>query len=214
MVTEGRRFIAIEGPIGVGKTTLARKLGEALDARLLLEAPEENPFLGDFYGEPRAYALASQVSFLLQRIRQMRHLHQHELFGQCWVSDFMFEKDRLFAGLTLNAEEMALYDSLSRRLAGSAPVPDRVIYLNAPPPVLMRRVRVRGRAEEQPMEAAYLERVCDAYADFFRAFSRAPVIRVDAAALDLVGSKRDFRRVLDALAHEAGSVNLGSATML
>ncbi len=162
----------------------------------------------------RQQALASQVSFLLQRVRQIQGLHQQDLFRHCLVSDFMFEKDRLFAGLTLDADELALYDALSARLAQSVTVPQRVVYLYAPPGVLMQRVRRRGRGTENSMIQRYLERVCTAYAAFFSRYDRAPVITVDADAFDLVGSERDFRRVAGALEGEPDGVHLAGSTML
>lgn len=190
------RYIAIEGPIGVGKTTLAHRLSRSLDADVLLESPDENPFLGDFYDDPAAHALPAQLFFLLQRARQIDGLRQGDLFERTWVADFMFDKDPLFARLTLSGPELALYRDIHRRLAWQAPVPDRVIYLHAPVDVLMERIRRRGRPAERAIDPDYLARVAEAYAAFFRDFDAAPLITLDAAEQDLVGRDDDYRRLL------------------
>ncbi len=202
------RYIAIEGPIGVGKTTLAGRLAETLDAELLLEAPEENPFLGPFYDNPAANALSAQLFFLLQRARQVETLRQEDLFRGRRITDFMFEKDPLFARLTLSGPELALYEDIYRRLAWQAPVPDKVVYLYAPTDVLMERVRLRGRNQERGLTAPYLEQVADSYAAYFRDYRAAPLVTVDAGRLDLVGDAGDYGQILAALADPAQRIDL------
>lgn len=193
------RYIAIEGPIGVGKTTLAHRLADSLDAEVLLESPEENPFLGPFYDDPAAHALPAQLFFLLQRARQVEGLRQGDLFASTRIADFMFDKDPLFAGLNLSGPELDLYRGIYRRMAWKAPVPDRVVYLHAPVEVLLERIRRRDRPAERALDADYLARVADAYAGFFRDYDAAPLTTVDAARFDLVNRDEDYRRVLDIL---------------
>lgn len=206
---KANRYIAIEGPIGVGKTTLARRLAQTLGAGLLSEAPEDNPFLGDFYNSPRGYALATQLSFLLQRARQIDGLRQGELFDDGCVADFMFAKDPLFARLNLDGAELALYKEIFDRLAWQAPVPDCVIYLHAPVDVLMRRVARRDRLSERNLEADYMAHVVAAYTEFFRAYDAARLIRIDAAAFDLVSRDADYANLLAALASDQWRIDLG-----
>lgn len=193
------RYIAIEGPIGVGKTTLASRLGESLSARVLAEAPDDNPFLGDFYDNPAANALSAQLFFLLQRARQVDALRQTDLFEGGCIADFMFDKDPLFAGLNLNGDELALYDDIYARLVWQAPQPDCVVYLEAPREVLLQRIAQRGRIAERHLTPYYLGRVMDAYRAFFADYSAAPLIRVDAGRLDLVRSERDYQQVVEAI---------------
>ncbi len=199
-VDSGFHYIVVEGPIGVGKTTLARRLAATYGAVLLLEAPEENPFLARFYRAPETHALATQMFFLLQRVRQMDGVRQSDMFNNLRVSDFLVEKDRLFAGLTLSAGEFELYDELYKRLLGDAPRPDLVIYLQAPVPVLRERIAHRGIDYEQPMEAAYLERVAAAYQRFFRHYDDAPLVIINAAEMDLAHGDEDYDLLLDQLA--------------
>lgn len=205
-------YIAIEGPIGVGKTTLAGHLAQSLGADVLAEAPEENPFLADFYANPRGYALQAQLSFLLQRARQIDSLRQADLFGNGCVADFMFDKDPLFAGLTLAGAELALYQQIYQRLAWQAPRPDCVIYLHAPVDVLMARVARRDRRAERPLQADYMARVVAAYAHYFRTQTPARLICVDAAQLDLVGNAADYRQLLWAIDSGRDHVELSAAT--
>lgn len=208
------RYIAIEGPIGVGKTTLCHRLAHSLEAQTLLEAPEDNPFLGPFYQDPRRHALSAQLFFLLQRARQVDSLRQPDLFAGRCITDFMFEKDPLFAQLTLNGPELALYQGIYERLAWQAPVPDRVIYLYAPLDVLCERVARRGRREEAPMSDDYLARVATSYAEYFSRYRAAPLITVDARAMDLVGNPGDYARLLDALASDAPVIHLPDSGQL
>ncbi len=202
-------YIAIEGPIGAGKTTLAKRLSQSLSARLLAEAPDDNPFLGAFYDNPAAHALAAQLFFLLQRARQIDDLRQTDLFEGGVIADFMFDKDPLFAQLTLTGAELVLYWDIYKRLSWGAPTPDCVIYLHAPVDVLMARIRVRGRTAERSLTVDYLARVVAAYRAFFAGFTAARLIRVDAAALDLVGSRADYETLLAALAADVPVQNLG-----
>ena len=146
---QGPRYIAVEGPIGVGKTTLALRLAEVLDCETLLEPSTENPFLARFYREGSAHALSTQLFFLLHRVEQLRNLRQQDLFGASWVSDFIIEKDRLFAELTLDEAELGLYDAVYAHLTVETVSPDVVVYLQAPPRVLLQRIRQRGIASEQ-----------------------------------------------------------------
>ncbi|MGN8157078.1 deoxynucleoside kinase [Salinisphaera sp. SWV1] len=193
------RYIAIEGPIGVGKSTLAGRLAADLDAGLLDEAPDDNPFLGDFYDNPAAHALPAQLFFLLQRARQVDSLRQSDLFGGGCVADFMFDKDPLFARLTLSGPELALYEDIYARLAWQAPRPDCVIYLDAPLDTLMARIARRGRPAEANLERDYLARVVSAYRAHFATYDATRLVRVDAEAMDLVGNDADYRALLSAL---------------
>ncbi len=193
------RYIAIEGPIGVGKSTLAGRLAADLEAGLLDEAPDENPFLGDFYDHPAAHALSAQLFFLLQRARQVDSLRQSDLFGGGCIADFMFDKDPLFARLTLSGPELALYEDIYVRLAWQAPRPDCVIVLDASLDTLMARIAKRGRPAEANLERDYLARVVAAYREHFATYHDTPIVRVDAEAMDLVGNDADYRALLSAL---------------
>ena len=160
-------FIAVEGPIGVGKTTLARKLSEVLDSELILEQAEENPFLERFYQDPKTGALPTQLYFLFQRARQLQELRQSDMFSPLRIADYLMDKDRLFARSTLDEEELRLYEQVYDNLTIDAPKPDLVIYLQAPVSVLAERIKKRGRREEVPISGNYLQTICDAYTDFF-----------------------------------------------
>lgn len=201
-------YIAVEGPIGVGKSTLARRLADSLQARMLSEAPEENPFLGSFYDNPRANALPAQLFFLLQRARQIDALRQTDLFDSGCVADFMFDKDPLFARLTLSGPELDLYEDIYARLAWQAPTPDCVIYLHAPVDLLMARVEQRDRRAERGLTHDYMMAVVAAYRRFFACYDATRMIRVDARALDLVHNETDYARLLDAVHGDASDTDL------
>ncbi len=192
-------YIVVEGPIGVGKTSLARRLAETLTSELVLEAPETNPFLERFYRNPRQGALPTQLYFLLQRARQIDELKAGGMFAPVRVADFLLEKDRLFAELNLDAHELELYDSVAATLELDPPRPDLVIYLQAPAPVLIRRVRQRGHDYEQPIDEEYLERLGEAYARFFHSFDQSPLLIVNAATIDPVHRDSDYRELLKAI---------------
>ena len=190
------RFVVVEGPIGVGKTSLARRLAKSFGSELVLEQGDENPFLERFYRNPRAAAFQTQLYFLFQRARQMQELRQADLFERVRVSDYLLDKDRLFARLTLDDEEFALYEQVYARLAIDAPVPDLVVYLQAPVDVLLERIARRGIQYEQAIERRYLERLVESYSRFFLEFDAAPVLIVNATEIDLVGSDRDYAGLL------------------
>ena len=183
VATAPHRFIAVEGPIGVGKTSLARRLARSFGSELVLEQADENPFLERFYRNPRSAALQTQLFFLFQRTRQLEDIRQHDLFETVRVADYLLDKDRLFARLTLDDEEFALYEQVYARLAIDAPVPDLVIYLQAPVDVLQSRIARRGVPYEQQMERRYLERLGESYARFFLEFDAAPLLIVNAAEI-------------------------------
>ncbi len=182
--------IVVEGPIGVGKTSLARFLAAELGARTVLEVVEENPFLAGFYRDPQRYAFQTQVFFLLSRFRQHMALAQEALFHADTVSDYLFDKDFLFASLNLSGSEWELYRQLFEQLSPRLPPPDLVVYLRASPELLLDRIAKRGRAFERAIDAGYLQRVSDAYDGHFR-HAPYPVHVVEAAELDYVASEAD-----------------------
>jgi len=190
------RSIVVEGPIGVGKTTLALHLARRLRMEPVLEQAENNPFLARFYDHPRQFALPAQLSFLLQRMDLLRNLRQPDIFRPAtWVADFLLAKDRLFAELNLTPEELELYLRIHELLELEQPAPELVIYLQAEVDVLRRRIDRRGVAYEQEMEPAYLERVCTLYVKFFHDYSDSTLLIVNVADYDLA----DDSRALDAL---------------
>jgi deoxyguanosine kinase len=186
------RYIAIEGPIGVGKTSLARRLAECLDGSVLLEEADANPFLERFYRDPRGAALPTQLFFLFQRVRQLEQLRQADIFHSTRVADFMLEKDRLFAEINLDRHELSLYDQVRGSLGLEPPVPDLVVYLQAPVDTLLFRIARRGIEYEQRIGRRYLERLAEAYARFFHDYDEAPLLIVNAATLDPVHNDRHF----------------------
>ncbi len=198
-------YIAVEGPIGVGKTSLARRLADTLGAVCVLEEAESNPFLPRFYRDPREAALPTQLSFLFQRTRKLEQLTQSDLFRPARVADFVLEKDLLFAELTLDDAELALYHEVYRRITPQAPRPELVIYLQAPAEVLIKRIASRGREFERPVTREYLGRVAEAYTRFFHHYDRSRVLIVNASTVDLVNSDEDYQRLLEQLHNARGS---------
>jgi deoxyadenosine/deoxycytidine kinase len=194
---EAPRYIAIEGPIGVGKTMLAARLAESLHAELVLEHPELNPFLERFYRDPAGAALPAQLFFLLERARSAQALRQSDLFEPVRVADFLLEKDRLFAELTLNDDELRLYERIYEGLTLDAPVPDLVVYLQAPIEVLQERIARRGVAYEQGIGRPYLARIVEAYARFFHYYDSSPLLIVNTAAIDLGDGEAQYDALLE-----------------
>lgn len=184
-VTERPRYIAIEGPIGVGKTTLAQLLGDRMGARLVLEPVEENPFLAGFYADRRKHAFQTQVFFLLSRFQQQQALAQGDLFGQSTVADYLFAKDRIFASMTLSADELTLYERVFDLVGPRVVKPDLVVYLQARTEVLGARIRRRGREFERHLDAGYLDALSRAYNDYFFHYEDTPLLVVNASDLDL-----------------------------
>jgi deoxyadenosine/deoxycytidine kinase len=185
-------YIAVEGPIGVGKTSLAELLAARLGARTLLEAAEENPFLKEFYGDMRRYAFQTQLYFLLNRYRQQQELLQTHLFRQRLISDYLFAKDRIFAYVTLDDNELALYEKLAPLLEVRVPRPDLVIYLQADVETLLRRIEQRGKPHEAPLDRLYLEDVVAAYNHFFFHYTETPLLVVNTSEIDFVKRKEDL----------------------
>jgi deoxyguanosine kinase len=190
-------FIVVEGPIGVGKTTLAKRLAHSFGSDVLLEGADENPFLERFYQDPRSAALQTQLFFLFQRARQIQELRQADMFQPVRVADFIMEKDRLFAELTLDEDEFNLYKQVYEHVTVDAPTPDLVIYLQAPVDVLLKRVAKRGRNYERHLEAIYLERIVESYTRFFYDYAQSPLLIVNAAELDLVSNESDYQLLLE-----------------
>ena len=191
------RYIAVEGPIGVGKTSLAKRLAESFNYEILLERSEENPFLERFYHDPKQMALATQLFFLFQRAQQIQDLRQDDMFEPVRVADFLMEKDRLFARQNLDNDEFELYEKVYEHLTIDAPQPDLVIYLQAPADILIERILKRGIPAEQLIEKQYLESLIDAYTNYFHYYDESTLLVVNSSEIDLVNNDADYAQLLD-----------------
>ena len=198
------RHIVVEGPIGAGKTSLARKLADTFGAQPVLEEPAANPFLERFYRDSRRYALPTQLFFLFQRVNQLRDLAQQDLFSQAMVGDFLLDKDPLFARLTLDDEELKLYQQIFESLSPQAPAPDLVIYLQAQPDTLVERVQRRGLDIESGISEPYLRALADSYSRFFYHYDEAPLLIVNTEHLNPIDRDEDFAMLVRQLVELRG----------
>ncbi len=205
--TDVSRFIVVEGPIGVGKTSLAKRLAESLSADLVLEDVYENPFLERFYQDGSAAALPAQMFFLFARARQMESLRQSDLFASVRVADYLFSKDQLFAELILDPDELRLYRQVVEQLDVEPPVPDLVIYLQASVDTLLERIARRGIPAERAIDRDYLELVADAYARFFHSYNDSPLLIVNASSIDPIGSAVDYEQLFEQIESTTGGRN-------
>lgn len=193
----GLKYIAVEGPIGVGKTSLALKLSDSLKAACILESVEENPFIGHFYADRRRYAFKTQISFLLARYEQLKGLSQQNLFDQTLVSDYIFAKDRLFATVNLDEDEMKIYDAIYPHLKAKIATPELVIYLRGAVELLVSRIERRKREFEKEISRSYLEALNEAYENFFRNYCDSHLLIVDAGEIDYIRSDEDYKDLLN-----------------
>ncbi len=189
-------YIAIEGPIGVGKTSLANLMSKELTARLVLEEFDENPFLPDFYKDPERYAFQTQLFFLLQRYRQQQELRQVDMFQKLLVTDYMFVKDRLFASLNLNEKEMSLYDTVANFLERNIIKPDLVIYLQADTETLMKNISNRGRSMETEITYEYIDALSQVYTEYFFRYQDTPLVIINTNNIDFVHNEEDLKEVI------------------
>jgi len=189
------RYIVIEGPIGVGKTSLTGLLAKEFNARMVVEEPEENPFLKQFYQDRKKYAFQTQLFFLLNRFQQQKEIAQLDLFNQVTVSDYLFAKDRIFASINLDDHELALYTQIYQLLNGQIPTPDLIIFLQAKPEILLHRIRSRGHSYEKEIELDYLKTLTEAYNYYFFHYDQSPLLIVDTSEIDFVKRKEDLSQL-------------------
>ena len=189
---ETLRYIAVEGPIGVGKTSLAGLLAKEFSARRILESPQENPFLRRFYEDRKKYAFEAQIFFLLSRYQQQQDLLQMDLFNRLTISDYMFAKDRIFASINLDENEMALYERIYRLLTGRIPTPDLVVYLQARADALLSRIKQRELEYERSIGVDYLEMLVEAYNNYFFHYSESPLLVIDTSEIDFIHRPKDL----------------------
>lgn len=197
MTDRTARYIAVEGPIGVGKTALARRLAADTGSHLVLEQVEDNSFLRRFYENPERYALQAQLFFLLERYRQQRDVYERGLPAEGLVADYLFAKDGIFAGVTLNTDEGTLYKQIFHLLDRQIPRPDLVIYLEARPEVLLKRIKKRGLEYERPITKDYLERLTEAFRNFFHNYTDAPLLVVNCSDIDFVEHGSDLADLIN-----------------
>ena len=190
-------YIAIEGPIGVGKTSLSKLIGEKLGARLVLEEFEENPFLSEFYKDPERYAFQTQLFFLLQRYRQQHELRQVDMFQNLVIADYMFIKDRLFASLNLNEKEIELYDTVANLLEKNIIKPDLVIYLQGSTSSIMNKIVVRGRSIEKNITSDYIDALSQVYTEYFFRYQETPLVIINTDNIDFVNNENDFNEIIN-----------------
>ena len=190
------RYIVIEGPIGVGKTSLAGLLAKEFNARMAVEEPEENPFLKQFYQDRKKYAFQTQLFFLLNRFQQQKEIAQLDLFNQVTVSDYLFAKDRIFASINLDDHELALYTQIYQLLNGQIPTPDLIIFLQAKPEILLHRIRSRGHSYEKEIELDYLKVLTEAYNYYFFHYDQSPLLIIDTSEIDFVKRKEDLSQLI------------------
>ena len=190
-------YIALEGPIGVGKTSLAQMLSRELSTRLVLEDFEDNPFLSDFYNDPERFAFQTQLFFLLQRYRQQQELRQVDMFQKLLVTDYMFVKDRLFASLNLNEKEMQLYDTVANLLERNVIKPDMVIYLQAETDLLMENIAKRGRRMEKNITWEYIDALNQVYTEYFFRYQETPLVIINTNNIDFVNNENDLEEVIN-----------------
>ena len=195
------RYIVIEGVIGAGKTSLAKMLADRFNGELVLEEFEDNPFLERFYENPKRWAFQTQLSFLASRFQQQRGVHDRSLFHQVVISDYLFEKDRIFAHLNLKDEELQLYETLFRQMQISTPRPDLVVYLQSSPDRLMQNINKRQRSIEKPMSRAYIEDLNEAYNYYFFRFERSPLLIINSTNIDFVEKPEDFEELVRQIAN-------------
>jgi deoxyadenosine/deoxycytidine kinase len=201
-----QRYIVVEGPIGVGKTSLTRALSKRFGARSVFELVEENPFLASFYQDRNKHAFQTQLFFLLSRFKQQQELFQQDLFSQVTVSDYLFAKDRIFASITLDPNELALYERVYEHLGPRVMKPDLVIYLQARLDVLLARIRKRGREFERKFDPEYLAELARTYNDFFHRYEETPLLVINTSDIDFVESEKDFEELIRAI----GSIRAGT----
>jgi len=190
------KYVVIDGPIGVGKTTLARKLSASFGSDLILEGPEDNPFLERFYHDPKGAAFQTQLFFLFQRAKQLQDIHQDDMFQPVRIADYLIEKDRLFAELTLEPEEYKLYLQVYDHVTINMPQPDLVIYLQAPVSVLQKRIAHRGRSYEKTIKSQYLTQLGESYARFFHDYNDSPLLIVNAEDMNFAENEQDYQQLL------------------